>query len=87
MQWIQQAADRHTVASADMDAWPICRTPEQIILCVAGGHHPTHNYWMQAHAPKVASRAITLPAAWDALLAEAEAALGAYGDACTIASQ
>ena len=42
---------------------------------------------IQAYAPKVASRAITLPAAWDALLAEAEAALGAHGDACTIASQ
>lgn len=78
-QWIQQAADAQTVASADMELWPITRTPEQIILCVAGGYHPTHNYWMQAYAPKVAGRPITLPAAWDALIAEADAELGRPG--------
>jgi hypothetical protein len=76
-QWIRQAADPQTVASADLEAWPITRTPEQIILCVAGGHHPTHNFWMQAYAAKVANRVITLPDAWDGLIAEANTALGA----------
>jgi hypothetical protein len=71
LQWIQAAPDPETVASADMDPWPITRTPEQIILCVAGGYHPTHNFWMQAYAPKVAGSQIILPAAWDTLLAEA----------------
>jgi hypothetical protein len=84
LQWIQAAPVQDTVASADMDLWPITRTPEQIILCVAGGYHPTHNFWMQAYAPKVAGSRITLPAAWDTLIAEADAALGACGEACTL---
>jgi hypothetical protein len=76
LQWIQQEADPLTIASAELELWPITCRPEHIILCVAGGHHPTHNYWMQAYAPRMAGRAITLPTAWDALIAEAEAALG-----------
>lgn len=76
LQWIRQAPLPETVASADMELWPITRTPEQIILCVAGGHHPTHNFWMQAYAPRIAGRRIALPAAWQALLQEADTALG-----------
>lgn len=83
-QWIDAAADPDTVASATMDPWPICRTPEQIILGVAGGYHPTHNFWMQAYAPQVASRQIALPAGWEALIAEADEALGACGEACAV---
>jgi hypothetical protein len=83
-QWIQQAPEPETVAAADMDPWPITRSPEQIILGVAGGHHPTHNFWMQANAPKVAGRKIALPAHWDVLIAEAEASLGACGDTCAL---
>jgi hypothetical protein len=82
-QWIQQAPEPATVASADMESWPITRTPEQIILCVAGGYHPTHNFWMQACAPNIANRRITLPMAWDTLIAEANADLDAGGAACT----
>jgi hypothetical protein len=75
-QWIEAASHPDTVRSADQDPWPITRTPEQIILCVAGGYHPTHNFWMQAMAPGLACREITLPAAWDQLIAEAQSALG-----------
>ena len=83
-QWIQQAHEAETVASADMDPWPITRTPKQIILGVAGGHHPTHNFWMQAYAPAIAGGEIELPKGWDALIAEADEELGSCGDACTI---
>jgi hypothetical protein len=83
-QWIEQASEPETVASADRDPWPICRTPEQIILCVAGGYHPTHNYWMQAYAPKVSHQTIALPADWDRLIAEADADLGAFVEACRL---
>ncbi len=83
-QWIEAAADAETVASSGMDPWPISRTPAQIILCVAGGHHPTHNFWMQANAPKVAGGKITLPSGFDALLAEADEDLGSGGEYCTI---
>jgi len=67
-QWIEAAPHPDTVASAARDPWPITQTPEQIILCVAGGYHPTHNFWMQAMAPQVACREIVLPAAWDQLI-------------------
>lgn len=84
-QWIQAAPEPDTVASADMDPWPITRSHEQIILCVAGGHHPTHNFWMQSNSMIVAGGAIRLPANWDALIAEADEDLGVCeGGVCAI---
>ena len=83
-QWIEQASEPETVSSADRDPWPICRAPEQIILCVAGGYHPTHNFWMQAYAPKVSHQTIALPADWDTLIAEADTDLGAFGEVCRL---
>ena len=84
-QWIESGAEPETVASADMNPWPITRTPEQIILCVAGGHHPTHNFWMQGSGPVVTGGAITLPANWEALIAEADVDLGVCeGGVCAI---
>ena len=83
-QWIEQANDPETIASANMDPWPITRTPEQLILGVAGGYHPTHNFWMQAWSPNIAGGEIRLPAGWDALIAQADEDLGSCGDACTI---
>jgi hypothetical protein len=83
-QWIEAADDPESIASKDMDPWPITRTPEQIITCVAGGHHPTHNYWMQTWSRNLAGGEIRLPSNWDALIAEAEEELGASGDYCTI---
>ncbi len=84
LQWIHQASEPETVASAEMDVWPICQSPEQILLCVAGGYHPTHNFWMQAYAPKISHHGITLPAEFDALIAEADTELGAFGEACQL---
>ncbi|MEM9681917.1 MAG: hypothetical protein AAF942_01510 [Pseudomonadota bacterium] len=83
-QWIEQADDAESIASKELDPWPITRTPEQIIMAVAGGHHPTHNYWMQSWSRNVAGGEIHLPAGWDALIAEAEEDLGAGGEHCTI---
>ena len=84
-QWIQAAPDAQTIASADLDPWPISRTPEQLILCVAGGHHPTHNFWMQAMTPQVTGGTIELPAQWDMLIARGDEELGACeGGVCAI---
>lgn len=83
-QWIEVAPDPETIASVDLDPWPITRTPDQLGLCVAGGHHPTHNYWMQACAPEVVCRVISLPACWDTLIAGADEDLGPNGQACSI---
>ncbi|MEM7251962.1 MAG: hypothetical protein AAF493_11095 [Pseudomonadota bacterium] len=84
VQWIEQAPDARTRASVNETVWPITRTPEQILLCVAGGHHPTHNFWMQAYAPRFATRAISLPSGWGTLIEEADNALGPRGEHCVI---
>ena len=84
VQWIEQAPDPLTRASIDEPLWPITRTPEQILLCVAGGHHPTHNFWMQAYAPRFTTRQINQPAHWDELIAEADDLLGPRGELCLV---
>ena len=44
-QWIETAAEMVTTASADAMLWPISKSADQIIIIVAGGAHPTHNFW------------------------------------------
>ncbi len=83
-QWIEAAAEPETIASANEAMWPITRTSEQIIVIVAGGAHPTHNFWMQAMSPAVICREIGTPANWDSLVADAELELGPGGDVCVI---
>jgi len=84
-QWIGAAPDPETIASVNMDPWPVTRTAEQIILCVAGGHHPTHNFWMQGNAPVIGGGEITLPANWETLIADADIDLGVCeGGVCAI---
>ena len=78
------AAEPETIASANEAMWPITRTSEQIIVIVAGGAHPTHNFWMQAMSPAVICREIGTPANWDSLVADAELELGPGGDMCVI---
>jgi len=83
-QWIEQEGTPIAQASLDLDPWPLCRSPDQFLLAVAGGEHPTHNFWMQGWGPRVAGRKIDLPRAWEALLADAEVELGFGGEHCVI---
>ncbi|MCC7486467.1 MAG: hypothetical protein IT529_15950 [Burkholderiales bacterium] len=79
--WIEIDANPVTRASLDLDPWPICRKPENIVLVVAGGGHPTHSYWLQAHSPTVEGRVIRTPETFERLLADAERDLGRGDDA------
>ncbi|MCP5153125.1 MAG: hypothetical protein H6983_03100 [Ectothiorhodospiraceae bacterium] len=83
-QWIEAEPTAEAKASLALDPWPICARPEQILLVVAGGAHPTHNFWMQSWGSRVVSRPIELPACWNLLIAEADAELGPRGDVCRI---
>ena len=74
--WIEIDANPVTRASINVDPWPICLKPGNIVLVVAGGTHPTHSYWLQAHSPSVVGRPIRLPETFDRLLADAERDLG-----------
>jgi hypothetical protein len=83
-QWIEAAAHPDTIASANEDPWAICRNPEQLIMAVAGGEHPTHNFWMQGASAKIAGRRIDTPENWDSLILEADDELGPRGEMCLI---
>ena len=83
-QWIEAAGDLETQRSVELDPWPITRRPEQILIAVAGGAHPTHNFWMQAMSPAVVTRAIDLPMRFEQLIAEAELELGPSGQSCVV---
>jgi hypothetical protein len=74
--WIEIDTNPVTRDSINLDPWPVCRKPENIALVVAGGGHPTHSYWLQAHSPTVEGRLIQLPESFDRLLAAAEKDLG-----------
>lgn len=75
MRWIELEANE-SVAKTLTDPLPICRRPEQLVLAVAGGAHPTHAYWLPAMAATVQSRPIVLPRRWNELLERAAADLG-----------
>ena len=66
-----------TRESINLDPWPICLKPDNIVLVVAGGAHPTHSYWLQAHSPSVVGRPVRLPETFDRLLTDAQRDLGA----------
>ena len=70
--------------SAGMDPWPIASRPENIVLLVAGGGHPTNACWLPACCPHVIGREIDIPGRFDALLAEADRDLGCGSEACVI---
>jgi hypothetical protein len=58
--------------SINLDPWPISIKPDNIVIVVAGGGHPTHSYWLQAHSPTVPGRMIRTPETFDRLIAEAD---------------
>jgi len=67
-EWIRSSPDA-AAAAAPTDPWPICRRPEQILLAVAGGAHPTNHLWFQGEAPAVVTREIRLPKDWAKMIA------------------
>ncbi|MGQ0523061.1 MAG: hypothetical protein ACT4P8_05310, partial [Betaproteobacteria bacterium] len=78
--WIEIDSNPVTRESIKLDPWPICLKPDNIVLVVAGGSHPTHSYWLQAHSPSVVGRPIRLPETFDRLLADAKRDLGTSGN-------
>ena len=74
--WIEVDTNPITRASLALDPWPIAHKPENFILIVAGGGHPTNSYWLQGYSPAVVGRRIALPDNYEKLLAEADRDLG-----------
>ncbi|WP_221220717.1 hypothetical protein [Variovorax sp. Sphag1AA] len=82
--WFERGGDRLGRESVKLDPWPIASKPENLILVVAGGGHPTHAFWLQAIARNVVGRKVAAPHALDDLLGEAGRDLGCGSDACMI---
>jgi hypothetical protein len=82
--WIEIDANPVTRASIQLDPWPICMKPDNIVLVVAGGGHPTHSYWLQAHSPAVIGRVIRVPETFEQLLVDADNDLGCSEDVCRV---
>jgi hypothetical protein len=74
--WIEIESSKVVRESLALDPWPITASPDNFIIIVAGGGHPTNSYWLQGYSPGVVGRTIELPAGFDGLLAEAERDLG-----------
>ena len=84
MAWIEIDANAITRASAKLDPWPITAKPDNFIVIVAGGGHPTNSFWLQGYSTRVIGREIRVPETFDRLLVEADRDLGCGSDACMI---
>ncbi|PYN26138.1 MAG: hypothetical protein DMD99_06390 [Candidatus Rokuibacteriota bacterium] len=65
-----------TRESLALDPWPITASPDNFVIVVAGGGHPTNSYWLQGYSPGVVGRPIERPSSFERLLADAEHDLG-----------
>ena len=74
--WIEIDSSKVVRESIALDPWPITASPDNFIVVVAGGGHPTNSYWLQGYSPGVVGRTLNLPSTFDDLLAEAEQDLG-----------
>jgi hypothetical protein len=69
--WIEIDASAAVRESLKLDPWPITARPDNLVLLVAGGGHPTNSYWLQGYSPDVIGREIRLPDSFARLLEEA----------------
>jgi hypothetical protein len=74
--WIEIDASKVVRDSLALDPWPITASPDNVVIVVAGGGHPTNSYWLQGYSPGVVGRPVDTPPSFDALIAEAERDLG-----------
>ena len=74
--WIEIDTSKVARESLGLDPWPITASPDNFVIVVAGGGHPTNSYWLQGYSPGVVGRPIELPSAFEDLLAAAERDLG-----------
>ncbi len=82
--WIEVNPDPEVKASVALDPWPLSSRPDNLVLLVSGGEHPTNSYWMEAYCPQVIGRVVHLPKAFDDLLRQADRDIGCGADACLI---
>lgn len=82
--WIEVDPVPAVRESAELDQWPWSSSPDNIILLVSGGGHPTNSHWLQGYSLNVVGRRIALPQNYFALLSQADRDIGSGGDGCQI---
>lgn len=82
--WIAADRDPAVRESLRLDPWPHSARPDNLVLLVAGGGHPTNSYWLEGYSPHVIGREVHVPADFGGLLEEAERDIGCGAEACQI---
>ena len=82
--WIEIDASPLTRDSLKLDPWPITSKPENFIVLVCGGGHPTNSFWLQGYSPRVIGKEIRVPETFEQLLTEADRDLGCGDEVCRI---
>jgi hypothetical protein len=82
--WIEADRDPVVRESLSLPRWPHSVRPENLVLLVAGGGHPTNSYWMEGYSPHVVGRAIRIPSGFGRLLEQADRDIGCGVEACRI---
>jgi hypothetical protein len=82
--WIEADRDPAVRDSVKLDPWPHSARPENLVLLVAGGGHPTNSYWLEGYSPHVVGRKIAVPADFAQLLIEADRDIGCGEEICQI---
>ena len=82
--WIEIDANPLTRESLKQDPWPITSTPENFIVLVCGGGHPTNSFWLQGYSPRVIGKEVRVPETFEQLLVEADRDLGCGDEVCRI---
>jgi hypothetical protein len=82
--WIEADRDPAVRDSVKLDPWPHSARPNNLVLLVAGGGHPTNSYWLEGYSPHVVGRKIAVPADFAQLLIEADRDIGCGEEICQI---
>jgi hypothetical protein len=82
--WIEADRDPVVRESLKLPRWPHAARPENLVLLVAGGGHPTNSYWMEGYSPHVVGRGVDIPEDFVRLLEQADRDIGCGAVACQI---
>jgi hypothetical protein len=82
--WIEADRDPVVRDSIKLDPWPHSARPENLVLLVAGGGHPTNSHWLEGYCPHVIGREISVPGNFSLLLEQADRDIGCGAEMCQI---
>ena len=82
--WIAADRDPAVRESLKLDPWPHSSRPENLVLLVSGGGHPTNSQWLEGYSPHVVGHRIETPPDFERLLEEADRDIGCGDEVCRV---